>query len=46
MGRVFVRLWVGYLRDGCSWRGLDVRHRYWCRGQGLLSGRLGAALRR
>lgn len=46
MGRVFVGLRVWYLRDGCGWWGLDVRHGHGGRGQGLLSGRLACALRR
>lgn len=45
MGLVFVGLWVGYLRDGGGWRGLDVRHGHRGRGQRLLSGRLGALSR-
>lgn len=44
MGRVFVRLWVGHLWDGCGWGRLDVRHGHRGGGKGLLSGRLASTL--
>ncbi len=43
---VFVGLWVGYLRDRCCWRRLDMRYGHWGRGQRLLSGRLASTLDR